>query len=689
MHEAGMNAQHTLHTRRLQRGIASIMIAVLLIAGVLFILTQTLGIVGTRSLDNSQDLDSTAALSLAESGLQRSQAVIASAAQDAGMTDAACTGIGAGGPFALGRGTFSYGTSISDPPSCGSTTLCDSCTVAVTGKVGSAARTLNHTYVMGVSNGVAGRGQTVTMVLKNIHSVPATSVFNMAWKRQDPGGNADATYCANGATGCGLQWNLESSSGGNAIGGMGVTVDIAANTLSKVVVQNISQARDYVEVGGLFPSLSALAAPTVIGSYWEDKHVAHLTGVNAGSSGGVNSGVANAGGACNSSPTTYPTGGTGSFQADTCTNWCLAADTLVFGLSGRSASSSDQISPTVIFNTAGAAPQNISMTRIVHFPNLDGSTASASGKAFSEVWYAYNQDYMLAATGLGATSYPAQLSGTVGATVNASNIANGATSMTVTSFATADNKICIGDRLATSSGANKFENSPQTLVTTTPQNPTGTAGGLPCSNQTGVYGFSQPTTGSMTAPGVLATSNQLVVKQLMGAITLNLTLKKAGVNVFTPTTISAVDANVYGLSTTPGAQPLSLQIYTQGTSGTTILLPPTTSPPAVDTMIKVYSGTGQFPAQTKVVGTTSTSFTVSQAPATGAEISGAAICGGTCAFFDDPASATTITQFTVAKSAGTSQWAGGFVCLKGVDSTKIAPVLSTSLKATRWQEVVQ
>lgn len=666
-----------------ERGVISVLIAFLLAAGVIFILAQTTGIVGTRSMDTSQQLDSTAALMLAESGLQRAEAIVGRSGNSGILAEAECTGVATGSPFALGRGSFTYSTPVASPAGC-TLGLCDTCTVGVTGTVGSASRTLNQVYHIGTSNGTAGRGTTVTMVLRNIHDVPATSLFNMAWKRQDPGGNADATFCSNGATGCALQWNLESSNGNTSVGGTGVTVDIPANTVSKVVVQTLSQSRDYVEVGGLFPSLSTSAYPTIVGSFWDDKHVAHLTGINSGSSGGVVNGVATTTGTCTSSPTTYPTGGTGSFQADTCTNWCSRADTLVYGISGRSATSADYLG-TVTFGTNGPSP--VSMTKLVHFPDLDGSTPNASGKAYSEIWYAYNRDYMLPYSGLGATSYPVALSATIGAKVNANTIADGSTTMTVTSFTTTDSKICIGDTLTRGENPQRFAGG--TVVTTTPQNPTGSAGGLQCSNQAGTYNFSAPTTNDMTNPTVVATSTKLVVKEIVGSVTLSTPLQLNGVNAFTPTTSLTTDTNVYGLSTTPGSQPVALATYTQGVSGTTISIPNTTPAVIAGTIVSVFSGTGQFAAQTTVLASpapTSTSFTVSQAPST--PLVGAAICGGICAFFSSPSNTAIVTQYSVTKSSGTQQFAGGFVCLSGVDKDKIAPVTSTTLTTGRWQEVV-
>ena len=76
-----------------ERGVISILMAFLLVAGVIFILAQTMGIVGTRSTDTSQQLDSTAALMLAESGLQRAEAIVGRSGNSGIMAEADCTGI--------------------------------------------------------------------------------------------------------------------------------------------------------------------------------------------------------------------------------------------------------------------------------------------------------------------------------------------------------------------------------------------------------------------------------------------------------------------------------------------------------------------------------------------------------------------------------------------------------------------
>jgi hypothetical protein len=135
------------------------------------------------------------------------------------------------------------------------------------------------------------------------------------------------------------------------------------------------------------------------------------------------------------------------------------------------------------------------------------------------------------------------------------------------------------------------------------------------------------------------------------------------------------------------------------TPSNTIYVPSASPIPSVTTpatIITVYSGaaTGQFAQQTTVTAVNSPpptygglkSFNVSAAPTT--PLNNATICGGTCAFFDNPSSTTQTTTFSVSGSAGLGQWAAGFACLKGVDASKIFPLTNTTTKAGAWTEVI-
>jgi hypothetical protein len=655
-----------------QRGIVSIVVVVLLIAGVILILSQTLGIVGNRSVDNAQQLDSAAALMLAESGLQRAQAVVGAAASAGTMTNADCVNAGAGGPISLGRGTITFATPVSTPATCSPTSPCQSCTVSATGAVGTTARTLNQTFNIGVVNGTTGKGTTVTMVLENTFSTPAVALFNLAWRRQSAGGGqasaTSITVCAVGS--CSLRWNLESSSGNPSAGGIGTAVNIAANTVSQTVSQTISVSREYVEVGALFPSTSA-TAPAVIGSYWSNVNNGNPTAVSSGATS-TNSGVAG-GGTCDT-----PANPPGNNTSQSCTKWCTGADTLVFGVAARSATVADQIT-SVNFNTSGSPAQNVPLTRVVHFPST--GIANASGLLYSEAWYAYNPDflYQQPAT-LGATSYPAVLQGVAGATVAPSNMSNGTTTMQVTAatFSDTNSKICIGDVVTRVDNPNRFQAN--TKITLVP-------GGGTCSRASGTYAFNLATTGTMNSPSVSATSTAMQVITSAGTISLNVTTT-AAIGGTTMTFTAGPVAGVYTLNTAKYLP--TTQLFTQGASGLTISTPSGTSTPTVGTIVGVYSGTGAFAAQTKVAASpvpTNTSFTVDTAPST--PIVGAAICGGICAFFNDPSNTGSSTAFTVTKSGGTSQWASGFMCLSGVDKTKIIPVTSSTSNITTWKETIQ
>lgn len=659
-----MNHRRTGPTRRRQRGIVTIVAAMLLAAGVIFILVQALQSAGTRSVDTSRQLDSTAALMLAESGLQRAQYAITS--NEVTMTADVCTAFSNTGPFALGRGQFSYGVANVSPAGCTYTgTPCDSCTISATGTVGGTSRTLNLVMNMGVQNGVAGRGTTVNMVLKNTYDVPALGVFNLAVQRQSPGGNASASVCAT----CTNEWNVESSNGNTSVGGMGVQVGIAANTNSKLVTQTISAARDYAEVGALFPSTSSAAPPTAIGSYWNDTNGATGSGTvnNSGASpnnGTVNSGVATTSPAtCASSPNSHA--GAGSQQ--TCTSWCTGGDTLVFGVSGRSQGTSDLVN-SVTFNTPpapGVPAQNIAMTKVVHFPSATSVLSNASGTLFAEVWWAYNPAYTQNPANV-ASTYASVVYGSVGATLTVSpTMHNNDTSMSVSAVT---GQVCVGDPVSASKLSATIASVP---------------GGGTCSTSPGTYTVSAQASGNVTSASTTSTRLYVTSNPVSHGTLSNgpATPATSGSSV----TVAGASGGNYTLATATNLPP---QYFVQGT-GNTVYVPAGTNLPAVGTMLAVYSGTGTgaLAANTTVQSVGTNSYTLSTAPAT--PLLGASVCGGTCAMFSDPGNTGSTTQFTVDRSAGTSQWSGGFLCLSGVDASRIVPVTSGDAFAKSWQESIQ
>ena len=676
------------HRRNQQRGIAAVVVVILLVTGVLFILAQTMGLIGTRSRDTSQQLDSAAALFAAETGLQRAQAIVGIASANGTLSAADCTGVANGTTNAVGsRGSFTYGTITPFPANCAAG-ACTQCTVQVTGTVGSASRTLSRRFDFGTVNGTTGRGSIVTMVLRNNLAQPAVALFNMAWKRQSQGGQATSTSqtsCTSSSGGaCRLLWSLESSSGNPSVGALGTSVSVASGTLTQVVSQVISQDRDYVEVGALFPGVSG--APTLMSSFWRapQGQVKGTSDTNSGS-GSVNNGVATSG-TCGTSPDPSSSWGSSSGNAQSCTNWCrgdTGADTLVFGISGRSSNVAGEIT-AVSFNTTSSVP--VTMTRTVHFPNTDGSIANASGQIYSEVWYTYNPPYLYtgAAGSVGATSYPVAVRGTVGVQLVNVSVAASTTTMALTSanFPDTTSLVCPGDVLTRVGNPDRFNNN--TAVQTTPA-------GAACSRAAGNYTFSPATSNqSMTGVTVQAASNQLVVTASHGtvntAVGQTLTAAASGIAY---ATLSGGPA-VYTLGSMSPRLYLASGMYTQGTpSTTTVFTPGGTVAPTAGTLIAAVGGTGVFAEGTRVAASpapTATSFDVTLSPTT--SISGDTICGGTCGFFKTPNSLTSTTEFTITRS-NTTQWSGGFMCLSGVSQPSIIPVTSSTSSVRTWREVVQ
>ncbi len=701
-----MNAsRHSSRSR--QQGMVTVLAVLFLITAVIFALSQTFNITGSNSIDNSRQMDSTNALFLAESGLERARGSMDSSWASGTQNNSSCSGISAGGlcgtgigsgSFSLGTGrSFCYNSASSIPATC-TGGACTGCDVRVTGTAGSASRTLNLRINLTSDNGVTGFGgcpscvpatnpvaKPITMTLRNTFGVPATVMFNLAWRRLGgtagqtvAGGNASAFECTLEEPDCNNQWHVESSSGNPSVGSMGVSVfDIAAG-LTATVEQTLDKNRNYAQVGAWFPGPpGAPAAPAIMGSYWKDSGGSGRTVNNSNatpSSGETNSGVATATVPSNCLSATNSTN-----TSQTCTSWCNGADTLVFGVSARSDETTvaNQIT-NVIFNTNDSTSQNFPLTRIAHFPNADGTTRNATGDIYSEIWKAYNPNYLSTnpANSAGATSYQTAVKGTIGATITlSSNILDGSSTMVVASLADSNSRICLGDIIA---GSNRFQ------ANTTISSPSG------CNGAT-TYTLSLPVTGNInTNVNPIASSATFIVQGQTGANLANGSTNTAGVNI-----ASGPDSGNNYTLTARAFQPTTT-IITHGSSGATITVP-SDSPvptliPTTPTIVAVYFGsdTGQFPAGTTVLATTTTpfkTFTVSPAPTV--PLVNAVVCGGICALFNAPSLTTSFTQFTVTRSASTTQWAGGFTCLSGVDDTRVRPVTSSSTTASTWSEMVQ
>lgn len=688
---------------RSQRGAASVAISMLLMFILAAAVLAVINMSGSSVIDAAKNEEQVAALFVAESGLERAAAILQPKIVSGTMADSDCTGIkpSTGNSFDVGSrgGRFSYLSAVPSPASCSSTgTPCTKCSVTVSGTVGSSARTVKLDIAVPIpAVGTSNCGTNVSLTLTNTTDYAATGVFSLAWRRQmnsgeyppgcpsGGGGNANATTCpGNPGPECVMKWNVESSSGNPSGGSMGASIGIQPHD-SFQVTQTLSTNRNFVEVGGLFPGFSTTIPPAIVGSYWDDSNGGNGTKTvnnsnNTPSAGLTNSGVATTGGSCLTPDPSHATN-----PKQTCTSWCndlngLNADTLVYGATGRSGAQADTIT-AVTFNTNGTPPQNILLTRIAHFPNTSGVPA-ATGDIYSEIWYAHNPSYLYGARTTGSIAINQN-----GALNFTATISNGSPTLQITSVVGGSGLLSVGDTINTVAGI-----------------PAGTRINAIVSGSGGVgfYTMSQNATADSTTTNVSTTRHILTVTAVnSGSVALGQTLSSTGggQNVPAGTTIVAVGPVVGGNPTyflnmaTP--QTVTSRIVTSGatSSGTTISVPNAGSLPPVGTpltIVAVRSGTGQFAAQTTVnsVNAGNNTFTVSSAPTI--TLDGAQVCGGTCAFFDNPSSTTASSGFVVTRSAGTTQWASGFVCLSGVDQSKIVPVSNiTPADYGKWAEVLR
>lgn len=787
-------------SRLRQRGIAAVMAVIFLFAAVIFALSQTLNISAANSIDNKQQMDSVAALFLAESGLERGQGILTVTQP---LTNLVCTGI-AGGPYALGRGAFTL-SATSTPASCDNSgaTLCTSCAVQSVGTVGSASRTVTRSMNLIAVTGIACNASTTTctsptMTLKNTYANTAIALFNLAHRRQGAQTSAICTLPQ-----CALQWNIYSGNGSSSNGDMGNSVTIGSG-LTYTITETMSSSRNYAEVGALFPGSSA---PTIVGAYWDDTN--NGSGGTHGKGGNTDSGTTNNGTATSSGSCTAPApGGT---QA--CTNWCYGGDTLVYGFAGTAVDLTDQLS-SLTFNTAGTPAQNIALSRIAKFPNP--TTPGAPVDVYSEIWSVYNpnltakpavtagsfvnnEKYVIktlgttnftlvgaasntvnitfVATGAGsgtgtatplnpfasnASSYKGNGTGAIGATFTASR--SGPT-LTVTAFSGAAYPaqiISFGDTIyngATSigtitgfgtgtGGTGTYTTSLSGTIATTTLTAKSNilnVNGSACVicffangdalSGTGFSGRAINAVQQTTFTGSISGTTLTVTGTPNGTVAIGQTLSGTGVTA--GTTIAAKlsglgGAGTYSVSSSQTVPSTTIQALFQsgsytaqpealggrgrystspsatlvtvasantlraGTPGASIYLQSSQSTPAVttpNTRIAIFSGTGVFAANTTVTATQvpatgapnalTNSFTVSTAPTTALDV--ATICGGTCAFFDQTAASTT---FTIVKSAGTSYWSSGFMCLQGANITPDV-VTSSAVNTSSWSEAVQ
>lgn len=726
--------------RRLQRGMVTFVTVLFLILIVVVALVQMLR-VSTGGVADSQRMgESTAALYLAESGLDRVHGAIANALQGA-FTNATCTGMPTtvGSPVSLGRGTYSV-TAVSTPASCdnNTSTQCGTCTVTATGTVGTARRTVTQEIALTSQNGVfcnaattdctngtaASPNLTWQLRLRNGSGVSGVAVFVLGFEQQ---GNNTAT-CAAGSN-CRLQMQVDAPSNGNgAVGMQSNSVIVPAGTTYPIYQFMRNADRSLAQVGGFFLGTGTvtLTGPTSdpgAASYWNARRnsASKTLGVNTGgtldSVGGTNDGTATSGGTC-SAP---------SATEQSCTSWCYGGDTLAFVIAASSTNVDDAFTG-VRFGTNSGVGQNIDMVNIAKYPN--STVVGAPATVDAEIWYASNPNLVGASPlGTGASSWKGRGTAAVGAQwATPSGNPNANETRLVTSGTLGNGTLTIGsnilwsgaswptqmilpgDTITSTSGTDTVT---ATIVSQTTSTETGTMttgqGGrgtysvsnirlnnvLVTSNNTAFNGASRTWTANSTTLNVtacsvcfLAQSDALALTGLSTGRTLNAAQASAAASYGRTEVAGGVGRYPFSGTATRVASNSGLFV---GTPGTTLYIPSTSSQPAVTTpnmLLTVKSGTGVMAPGTRVTAVSAanaatTRFTVTTAPTT--NLDGATICAGTCAFFVPGDT----TNFSLSGNSNNfNYWTAGFTCLKGVDLVPQSVKSTTSVRG-RWTEPVQ
>jgi len=704
---------------RLQRGVASVVIAMLIIfilgAAVLGVMNMS----GSSVVDAAKNEEQVSSLFIAESGLERARGILSTNPASQCNTTAF-----PGTPFNVGRGTFTYAAPTYTMAACPGTASTSCCSVEVTGNIGSSSRTLRLDVALGIGNGsLAGSGganptnacttSPIATSLTNPINAPAVLLSFFGYRQHVPGGAPLSSWnCTPPAQTVTLNsQNFESNS--NALVGVrGNSYDVAALGTIPKLLQGLDLASNYSLVSVVFPGVSGLA-PVKKNTYWNDlKNRPNNTGTEQVGSitGSTNSGVANNTDVCQT-PVSLGIDGTftpsyhGNNQS--CHSWCYGGDTLVFGLAHGGASATSAVNSITFNMAAGATPaQSIPMVRQVHQAVPNVSLTSTCGAypcyLYSDIWYAYNPNLSPNLTTPNASSYKGNGTGAIGATFTGNR---SATTLTVTGFSGAAYPaqiISIGDTLggagvtAGTITAQLTSNEPSGAF-----NPTGPLGGRGTySTSSSQTLSSQTVTAASTVLNVSACTicffeNGDPVSGLIAGRTIN------AVQLALRTGEAAGGIGRYPVS--GAATTIASAAVKAGTPGTTIYLPssPAPSMPTVatpPTRITVYSGAGVLAANTTVnssslsdANAVTKQFTVATAPTTPLDI--ATLCGGTCAFFDGPSLTTSTTSFTVDTGNPTenanTHWAGGFTCLSGVDSANIITPIGGVPAAANWHEVVK
>lgn len=361
-----------------QRGAFAILATLLLLMVVAVAIRYLLSASQTTTYATTIDSQNIQALMLAESGLERARGMLLAAGQS-GLTDASCTGIGAGGPFSLGGGTFTYTGLTSVPASC-TGSGCQNCIVTVQGNVGSASRTVTGVGAYKLGHGVTGVDYRFEMKLRTIFD-NTLILANIAYIV--PGGNGGVAPCPT-VMNCfpsgsipPIPWNDSAGGGQTAGNGAGLEWSISglgqSGNVGAILIDNKGKyGNGSTTVDGATASVDTRQEFSMVAVQLEGKPSLTMQPIGLGlaSNAGYTSGTPQT-----IDFTVQPNG------------FCTSpANTLLVGISGtlKDPDTAAAITSVAVSKKVGAVTTTSpAFTRLAHLN-------SSLGNLFSEVWALYD-----------------------------------------------------------------------------------------------------------------------------------------------------------------------------------------------------------------------------------------------------------------------------------------------------------
>ena len=651
---------------RHQVGVVSIAIAMLLIFILVAAVASVSKISGSSVIDSANHDEQIAALFIAESAVERAQAIISAEIGANNFSNTTCTNL-AGQSGTMGRGSYEYLTAVSQPSSCTGND-CTNCTVTIRASVNNSTRTIRTDFSTSSTTGVKGCSDNFAFGFPVESSGNASILSNIVFRAKPVSGtcaggansNANIDTCTNSGGSCDLTaqygWHVDAQGTNNVIskGVRGAAASSGTYTLNFTLAGNVPATRSYAGTSLIMYPLSGnIGSVGAYGASGKTSSTSSLTGV-------------------------VPDGWTCSPSSGNSNNLSLAAsaDTLIMG-----------------FGALGLGPGQ-EATRITFGQQPLFKKVSITGQngdyIYSQMWLSYNPAYYATGAVNNATTFSG--TGCVGdntSSITSNPVCAGTTGNTlVITSVTPGTKLRVGDTIyngvtplgtvtafgtvsADGTGTYTIDGGPHPTISP----PTALTGRSPITAISGT---------TATAPKVGTVFDVVSGTGALGSVTISARM--------TSNTIMSVPSGpqpelgdaIFGTFAEPGTR-----IIAKNGTDYTVTPAQTTYPLWQDSA--ALARTAVRGPDSGAVAPESTYFIVSRAPTT--TLSNAVLCGGVCPFLRpfSGSGGNTGTSFNIVGLTSGRDWSAGVACLSNVDPSRIQFMsgVGGNLKKSIWSELVQ